>query len=281
MNIQPELHETGFVKYTSNYEKMRGWISEIRCDVDASSRYLALEDAFIKVTKEDAAGSKNYLFKMPGIKKTLFDSFMDARNNSMMWQKTTMDANGKCVLFDRQGRELIAGDGLMPQFNRYCSKYNYTKLSPNVLTEAMTDLAEKCEESTGNHWVLVCNDIFYRDLQRACAEFMAANKVDQQYLYSQFEQKQVKVGATYGAFEFGGNVISFRVDRALSNEYPTKGYAILVDMTSDKTSGLAPVQMFTLKDKAFTENTLTGVGVKPGAVATAVAGEKYIVSGLI
>jgi stage III sporulation protein SpoIIIAA len=35
----------------------------------------------------------------------------------------------------------------------------------------------------------------------------------------------------------------------------------------------------TLKDKAFTENHLSGVGVKSGEVATAVAGEKYIVSG--
>lgn len=110
---------------------------------------------------------------------------------------------------------------------------------------------------------------------------MSQHKADQQYLYSQFEQKQVKVGATYGAFEFGGNTVIFRVDRALSNEYPTSGYGILVDMTTDKASGLAPVQLFTLKDKAFTENTLTGVGVKSGAVSTAVAGEKYIVSGLM
>lgn len=51
-------------------------------------------------------------------------------------------------------------------------------------------------------------------------------------------------------------------------------------MTSDKATGMAPVQMFTLKDKVFTENTLTGVGVKSGEVATAVAGQKYIVSGL-
>ena len=50
-------------------------------------------------------------------------------------------------------------------------------------------------------------------------------------------------------------------------------------MTSDKATGMAPIQMFTLKDKVFTENTLTGVGVKSGEVATSVAGQKYIVSG--
>lgn len=278
-NIQPELHEIGFTKYTSNYEKMRGWIGELRCDIDASARYLALEDAFVKVTKEDVGGNKNYLFKMPGMKKVLLDNFYEARNNSLMWQKTTMDENGKCTLHDRQGRELIAGDGLIAQINRYASKYNYARLSTNVLTEAMTDLMEKCEESTGNTWTFVVNDILFRDLQRVCAVFLSEHKVDQQFMYSQFEQKRIKVGATYGAFEWAGNTIIFRVDRALSNEYPTKGYGILVDFTSDKTSGLAPVQLFTLKDKAFTENHLAGVGVKSGEVATAVAGEKYIVSG--
>jgi hypothetical protein len=28
MNVQPELSETGNVKYQSNYEKLRGWIGE-------------------------------------------------------------------------------------------------------------------------------------------------------------------------------------------------------------------------------------------------------------
>jgi hypothetical protein len=278
-NIQPELHEIGFTKYQSNYEKVRGWIGEIRCDIDASSRYLALEDTFVKVTKEDVGGNKNYLFKMPGIKKVLLDNFEEARNNSLLWQKTTMDEQGRCTIHDRQGRELIAGDGLIPQINRYASKYNYAKLSTNVITEAMTTLAEKCEESVGNTFVFVVNDILFRDVQKACALFMAENKVDQQYLYSQFEQKRIKVGATYGAFEFAGNTVIFRVDRALSNEYPTKGYGIMLDFTTDKTSGLAPIQMFTLRDKAFIENTVSGVGVKSGAVASPVAGEKYIVSG--
>lgn len=186
---------------------MTGWIQEIRNDIDASARYLALEDTFVKVSKEDPNGNKNYLFKMPGIKKVLLDNFMEARNNSLMWQKTTMDSNGKCTLHDRTGRELIAGDGIMPQFNRYASKFNYAKLSTNVLTQAMTDLAEKCEESTGNNFIFVCNDVLFRDLQNTCAVFMAQHKADQQYLYSNFEQKQVKIGATYGAFEFAGKLV--------------------------------------------------------------------------
>lgn len=87
---------------------------------------------------------------MPGMKKVLLDCFYEAKNNYMTWGKSTMDDNGKCTLHDRQGRELIAGDGLMAQIMRYANKYSYSKLSANVLTEAMTTLAEKCEESVGN-----------------------------------------------------------------------------------------------------------------------------------
>lgn len=204
---------------------------------------------------------------------------MDARNNQLLWGKTTMDANGKCVLHDRQGRELVCGDGAIAQINRYASKYNYAKLSTNMLTEAMTELAEKCEESTGNTFTFIVNDIMWREMQMVCAKFLADNRVDQQYLYSQFEGKKIKVGATYGAFEWGGNTVIFKVDRALSNEYPTKGYGIMLDMTPNTNNGDAPLQAFTLRDKAFVENTLTGPGIKNGDVATAVAGQKFIVSG--
>ena len=76
------------------------------------------------------------------------------------------------------------------------------------------------------------------------------------------------------------NVISFKLDRALTNEYPNQGFGILVDLTADSTSGMAPVQALTLKGKQMIQNQLTGVGVKDGDVATAVAGQKMIISGL-
>lgn len=149
-NIKPELHETGNVKYTSNYQKMRSWIGEMRFQADVSDRYLAMEDTFVKVSRESESGTKNYLFKLPAIKKVLLDNFMDGRNNQMIWGKSTMDEQGHCTVRDRQGRDLICGDGIVAQINRYACKYAYTKLSANVLTEALSVLAEKCEESIGN-----------------------------------------------------------------------------------------------------------------------------------
>lgn len=254
--------------------------TEHRCDIDASSRYLAMEDAFVKVTEEkDNGHQKDYLFKMPGMKKVLLDCFMQARNNSLMWQKSTMDASGHCTLQDHQGRDLVAGDGIIAQINRYASKYNYAELSTNVLTEAMSTMAQKCDSPVGNNFVFVVNQRLYNDVQMKLAEFINSNKVDAQYLYSKIDGGDIKVGATYKAFEFAGNVCSVTVDPALTQEYPNKGYGILIDLTADKTSGLSPIQMFSLKNKQFVENTLSGVGVRSGAVSTPVAGEKYIISG--
>lgn len=281
-NVKPELHESGSVKYTSNYEKMRGYIGEQRVDIDASSRYLALEDNFIKVSQEKDGGNRtSYLFKMPGMKKVLLDNFMEARNNTMMWQKTTMDAQGRCLVHDRQGRDLVAGDGIIPQIERYASKYNYSKISMNVLSEAMAAMSLKADSPTGNVWAFVVNMRLYNDMQKELATFMRENKVDQQYLYSKYEKDTIKIGATYSAYEWAGNTLVFHVDNALTQEYPNQGYGILVDLTTDKASGEAAINAFTLRDKAFVENTLTGVGIKSGDVATSVAGIKYILSGYI
>ena len=44
------------------------------------------------------------------------------------------------------------------------------------------------------------------------------------------------------------NTISFKVDRTFSREYGTeKGYALMLDLTADKSTGEPAMQMFTLK----------------------------------
>jgi hypothetical protein len=38
------------------------------------------------------------------MEKNLFDSFQTVKNNAMLWQKTTMDANGKSSVLTEDGR---------------------------------------------------------------------------------------------------------------------------------------------------------------------------------
>lgn len=163
-----------------------------------------MEDSFVKVIDEGVGNAKAHVFKMPGMKKVLLDNFMEARNNAMLWNKTTMDAQGKCLLHDRQGRDLICGDGLVAQISRYCGKTNYAKLTPNILCQAIRDLADKCDESMGNTFTFVVNDMLFADLQDTCAAFLHNHHVDEQFMYSRFENNKIKVGSTYGAFEYMG-----------------------------------------------------------------------------
>ena len=84
-----------------NVEKHRNWITEHRHDISYSARYAAMEDVFIKISNGEGAGDyKEVLFKMPKVKQVLLQSFMESRNNSLLFSKSTMDENGKCVVTD-------------------------------------------------------------------------------------------------------------------------------------------------------------------------------------
>lgn len=280
-NVKQEYHDNGFTKYQSNAEKQRGYINEIRVDIDASSRYEMMEDTFIKLAKGDERnGWKSAIFKLPAMKKVLLDNFMMARNQSLLWQHTTMDANGKSVIADRQGRPIIAGDGIIPQINRFASKFNYARMTPSLLNEVIMTLAQKCDNMIGNNFAFVCNARMWFTLQTTMSEFLANHHHDANYIYSKTSPNgYIKAGATYKAYEFGGNTITLQIDDALTLEYPNQEYGIMVDLTADKASGRPAIEMFTIEGKQFIENTLTGVGIQSGAVATPVAGIKHVISG--
>lgn len=281
MNVKQEYHSNGCVKFTSNVEKARGFINEIRVDIDASSRYEAFEEAFIKLSRgSDANGWEDKIFRWPDKKKILLSNFMAARNQSLLWQHTTMDENGKPTITDREGRAIIAGDGIIPQLNRYASKFNYTKLTISLLNEMMLNLSMKCNDVIGNNYAFIVNTHLWNDLQNTMSEFLANHRTDGAYIYSKSSNGMVKAGATYNSYEFGGNSVLFSVDRALDLEYPTKGFGIIVDLTGDKESGRPAIELFTVRGKQLIENTLPGVGIKNGEVATSVAGIKYMMSGL-
>ena len=95
-----------------NVEKHRTWIGEIRCDIQYSARYAAMEDQFIKISKGEGTGElQEKLFKLNKMEKDLLDNFQVAKNNALLLGKTTMDANGKATIQTADGRPLISGDG--------------------------------------------------------------------------------------------------------------------------------------------------------------------------
>ena len=284
-NIQPEFHSEGYIKYQSNLEKHRTWIGEHRVDVSMSSRYDALEDQFISISKGEGNYKKEKFFKLNKAEKDLFDNWQTVKNNQLLAGKTTMDANGKCTQFTSDNRPLIMGDGLIPQYERFASKMQYNTLDVSVFNTVMKQMAEKSDNPIGNRWLFSVNRVLWNDVNIVLGDWLKSWGSAPTMLYSkatgQYAEisNPMKVGASFVSYEIGGNTISFVVDNTLSKLYTQKGYGICMDLTPDMSTGNPAVAGFTLQGKEFTTNKYTGVGFQNGEVASPVAGGKLIVSG--
>ena len=71
---------------------MRTYIATHRCDIDMSAMYKPMEGIFIQIGK---GSDDDPVYKMNTAEKDCLDSFMEARNNALLWGKSNMDASGK------------------------------------------------------------------------------------------------------------------------------------------------------------------------------------------
>lgn len=239
-NAFPEMHEEGFVKYQSNIEKHRGYITTHRVDDSYSALYKTMENVFISIGEGEGNGkAKETIYKMDKTESNLLKSFMFVRNNGLLFNKTNVDINGKPTIFDPDtGRPIYIGDGIIPQVERFASKYFYNKLTVDAFTSALAMLTEKSEMPTGNKYIVICNEKAWGDIQSVLSEWLARFKTCGTFLWSKKANGYIDVGATFQSFEIGGNTISFKVDRTFSREYgQDKGFMMMIDLTADKTSG--------------------------------------------
>ena len=277
-NAKPELHETGFVKYQSNIEKMRNYMTTVRVDDSYSSKYALMEETFIKIGKGENQGClTEKIYKLDPMKKNLIENFLYARENMILLAKGTVGVDGKSTLADRStGRPIYIGDGMIPQIERFASKYAANKVTINTFHTIISTMVEKAEKPTGNHFSFIVNERMWAIVQRVLGDYLANRHTDESYIWSKGgEGKYIKVGATFDAYEWGGNTVSFKVDRTLSREF-TKPYFLCVDLTTGKTSTTPPVVMFSLKGGDYMTYDMYGPGGKDGlssgVVSTPVAG---------
>ena len=88
-----------------NIEKHRSWITEHRNDISFSARYAQQENQFIKIAQGEGTGElKEKIFTLDKMEKDLLDNFQTVKNNALLWQKTTMDVNGKSTVLTEDGR---------------------------------------------------------------------------------------------------------------------------------------------------------------------------------
>ena len=284
-NAKPELNETGFIKYQSNIERMRNYMTQIRVDDSYSQKYALMEDTFIKVAKGDGQGNMSEkVYKLEPMKKNLIENFLYARENMMLLAKGNVDVNGKATISDRAtGRPIYIGDGLIPQVERFASKAVVNRVTINTINTIIQTMSEKADEPTGNVYMFMINERMWGIVQNVLGSYLADRKTDGAYLWSKGGQgKYIKVGGTFDSYEWGGNTVVFKVDRTLSREF-MEPYALCLDLTTGKTSTRPPIEMFTLNGADFVMNEVIGVGGRDGkssgVVSTPVAGGTMIASG--
>lgn len=284
-NAKPELHDTGFVKYQSNVEKMRNYMTTVRVDDSYSSKYALMEDTFIKVGKGDGNGNlSEKIYRLEPMKKNLIQNFLYARENMILLAKGNIGVDGKATISDRStGRPIYIGDGMIPQIERFASKYAGNRVTVNTFHTIISTMVEKAESPTGNHFCFMVNEKAWAIVQRVLGDYLATRHTDGAYLWSKGgEGKYIKVGATFDAYEWGGNTISFKVDRTLSREF-VDPYFLCIDLTTGKTSTQPPVAMYSLKGKDYIFNEVLGVGGRSGGdsgvVSSPVAGGMMTIHG--
>lgn len=103
------------------------------------------------------------------------------------------------------------------------------------------------------------------------------------FLFSKASNGYVDLGATYQSYEFAGNTVTFMIDRTLNIEFPNRKYGMFLDLTPDKSSGKAAINMFTFKNGELIHNYITGVGgrsgMSSGEVSSRVAASKEVMFG--
>ena len=76
--------------------------NELRVDVSYSALFAAMEDTFISIGKGDGNGNlKETLYKMNKKEKDLLLSFLQVRNDGLLFNKTNVDPiTGKATITD-------------------------------------------------------------------------------------------------------------------------------------------------------------------------------------
>lgn len=263
----PELSEEGYSKFQSQMERHRNFMTTFRADASWSSLYAIQENVFMSIADDKDQTKSEGVYKMLKKEKELLDTFMYAMNTGLTFNKGNIDINGKATISEPEtGRPIYIGEGLIPQIEAAANKYCYSN-RPNLqlFNMIMSDMADKAQSDTGNKFIFIVNRKMWNDLQMTLGEYLANYRTDGTYMYSKSANKglggYVKVGATFDTYEYAGNQVSFVVDRALTREYPTKGYGVCIDLTADKTSGTPAIAKFSLTGKDFMTNKIVGVNV--------------------
>lgn len=313
----PEFAETGSTKQFYNVERHINYLTKIRVDQNYSGDFRAMQDLFFvendndaeRLMQPNAKGGPIKIFKASSVEQMVIDHFNVTAGNALLFGRSTIDeSTGRSVIQLENGEDIVSGDGLIAQIERYAYTISFSKkLSVRMFQNAIEYIADKRGMSMGNHITVICNRAFSRykasALESAISLFAPQNNGTWFFTKDPLEvtgskdpvtpsrvQKtkmpnEVAVGATFNTYIYEGNTVTFIIDEALTNHYKDKAYAIFMDTGAYETeSGQVPgINLVTLKGRSMIKNYVNGIGgvdgVSSGPVSTALDASKFIVTG--
>lgn len=99
---------------------------------------------------------------------------------------------------------IYIGDGIIPQVERFASKYAFAKLTVNIFNTVLAMMVDKADQSTGNKFLFIVNDRGFMLVNQVLGHYLADFKTDGTFMYSKQANGYVNVGATFQSYEFMG-----------------------------------------------------------------------------
>ncbi len=292
-NYQPEFSERGYDKFVYNIEEHANFISCHRHGYSKSQLW--------GLTKSLIMQHNGQRFKLDEDDKRVLDLYYLSRERAMVFGKTSIDPiTGKCMQFEEDGRQIIAGDGVYEQYKKFCGFQSYTTMSRDILDDAIAAVVDKLPEKTGNTIMVNTGYQGYLNLGRLMEQIIGS-KQETGYFYTKSGNK-VKVGAEFPSYELQGNTLMFSVNKAFDHEisdFDENGKSlksqemVFMDITireqeqnedTGAMENIAPIQMITLEGGQMLTGTLKGMGGLSGSetgidLGTTVAASRHEVMG--
>jgi hypothetical protein len=170
---------------------MRNFTSLIRVEDSFSDFYKLQEDSFIKIAEGKGQGDMTEkIYAMDPMSKVLSDNFIRASEQMLLMAKTNMDINGKATISTRNtGREIVIGEGMIPQIERYCSKHVASKVTIATFQNIISEMTQKSDDPQGNHYIFVINEQLSAIVNRVLMKHLQEFKADGNYFYSKVDGK--------------------------------------------------------------------------------------------
>lgn len=297
-NAHPEFSEYGTNKSWYNTERHIEHMTKIRAGQPYSSDFKATESLYFMTDKdiEKATverGGRYKVFRLDSIEQQVLDHFFTSANTQLLLGRTNIDeTTGRPTIQLANNQDVIIGNGLIAQYEKYAHYIDYTNLHVRDFQDAIENIAEKRGQSQGNHITVLCNRIFSRQKAKALQDQIGIiapynngawffskdfkpgeDGVTKHKVAKKILANDITVGATFSTYIYEGNTITFIVDEALTNHYQDRGYAIFIDtgVYEDEKGKTPAVHLKTLKGRELVKNHITGMGGINGSTSGVVS----------